>query len=103
MAVTRVDYIHKRTIRIVALMILLVWTASVIISLLPLLGWKDSDFNDRVNLQKQCMVRDNVQFRMQICTRGSAVKDFFFLPKPVTKSALTSPGDFEQIRMQISK
>ena len=53
---TQVHYIHSRTVRTVGGMILLIWLTSIVVSLAPLLGWKDSDFEDRVNVEKMCMV-----------------------------------------------
>ncbi len=49
-------YIHSRTVRTVGLMILLIWATSVLVSLLPTLGWKDTEFEERVNVHKMCLV-----------------------------------------------
>ena len=56
-AVTQVNYIHQRNIRTIGTMILLIWLTSVIVSLAPLMGWKDEDFLRRINEDKTCMVR----------------------------------------------
>ena len=56
-AVTQVNYIHQRNIRTIGTMILLIWATSVIVSLAPLMGWKDEDFLRRINEDKHCMVR----------------------------------------------
>ena len=37
-------------------MILMIWVTSIIVSLAPLFGWKDEDFEKRVNVDKMCMV-----------------------------------------------
>ena len=55
-AVTQVNYIHQRNIRTIGTMILLIWLTSVIVSLAPLMGWKDEDFLRRINEDKTCMV-----------------------------------------------
>ena len=56
-AVTQVNYIHQRNIRTIGTMIFLIWLTSVIVSLAPLMGWKDEDFLRRINEDKNCMVR----------------------------------------------
>ena len=57
-AVTQVNYIHQRNIRTIGTMILLIWLTSVIVSLAPLMGWKDEEFLIRIK-QGACMVRLN--------------------------------------------
>jgi hypothetical protein len=54
--VTHVHYIHNRTFRTIGGMIFFIWLTSVIVSLAPLFGWKDSDFETRVNVKKECIV-----------------------------------------------
>lgn len=44
-AVTRVDYIHNRPVRLIIAMIALSWGISTIISIPPLFGWKDASNN----------------------------------------------------------
>ena len=39
------------------MMILMIWSTSVIVSLLPLFGFQDSNFETRVNQEKMCLVR----------------------------------------------
>ena len=56
-AVTQVNYIHQRNFRTIGTMILLIWLTSVIVSLAPLMGWKDDNFLRRINEDKICMVR----------------------------------------------
>ena len=59
---TQVHYIHSRTVRTVGTMIVIVWGISVVVSLAPLFGWKDDDFEDRVNVKKICLVSINTFF-----------------------------------------
>ncbi|XP_046908341.2 5-hydroxytryptamine receptor isoform X2 [Dermatophagoides farinae] len=44
-AVTYVDYIHKRTSQRICWMIFAVWAVAAIVSIPPILGWKDPYFN----------------------------------------------------------
>ena len=55
-AVTQVNYIHQRNFRTIGTMILMIWLTSVIVSLAPLMGWKDEKFMERIEAGK-CMVR----------------------------------------------
>ena len=55
-AVTHAHYIHSRNTRTIGFMISLVWISSVVVSLAPLLGWKDANWAERVEAG-DCMVR----------------------------------------------
>ena len=57
-AVTQAHYIHSRNTRNICLMICLVWVISVVVSLAPLLGWKDGNWSERVEAG-DCMVREH--------------------------------------------
>lgn len=45
-------------------MIFLIWCISIIVSLAPLLGWKDPDFEDRVNVEKICIVSQDIGYQI---------------------------------------
>lgn len=62
-AVTNVDYIHSRTSGRVTVMIVLVWTVSIIVSLAPQFGWKDPEYMQRIEQQK-CMVSQDVAYQV---------------------------------------
>lgn len=62
-AVTNVDYMHSRTSRRVFMMIILVWVASVIVSLAPQFGWKDPEYLQRIE-QLKCMVSQDVGYQV---------------------------------------
>src|SRR5690606_5950603 len=47
-AVTTVDYIHRRKTKHVCTGIGLIWILSATVSLGPILGWKDDDFERRI-------------------------------------------------------
>ncbi|KAH9397017.1 G-protein coupled receptor [Tyrophagus putrescentiae] len=63
-AVTTVDYIHRRKAKHVCLGILLIWLFSGVISLGPMLGWKDADFEERIIHQKLCLVSQAMSYQV---------------------------------------
>lgn len=63
-AVTRVDYIYKRTRTRVNVMILLAWTVAALVSLLPMLGWKDEQFAHRVLFERKCLVSQQMYYQI---------------------------------------
>jgi len=63
-AVTQVHYIHSRTIKTIGTMIALIWGISITVSLAPLFGWKDPDFEKRVNTEKQCIVSQDLSYQI---------------------------------------
>jgi 5-hydroxytryptamine receptor 1 len=62
-AVTQVNYIHQRNIRTIGTMILLIWLTSVIVSLAPLMGWKDDGFLTRIK-EGACMISQDVAYQV---------------------------------------
>ena len=56
LTVTQVNYIYQRNLRSFGTKILLIWLASVIVSLAPLFGWKDADFLRIIKEEKRCRV-----------------------------------------------
>ncbi|KAH9408698.1 receptor [Tyrophagus putrescentiae] len=63
-AVTYVDYIHKRTPKRISFMIFMVWTVAVIVSIAPLVGWKDPDFQRRVINEKRCLISQDIGYQI---------------------------------------
>lgn len=63
-AVTQVHYIHSRTCRTIGTMIFLIWCISITVSLAPLFGWKDPNFEHRVNVDKICMVSQDIGYQI---------------------------------------
>ena len=45
-------------------MIGLIWGISITVSLAPLFGWKDPDFEKRVNTEKQCIVSQDLSYQI---------------------------------------
>ena len=63
-AVTNVDYVHQRNARHIGGMIATVWIVSAVISLAPILGWKDSDFDRRIEEEKRCLVSQDISYQI---------------------------------------
>lgn len=63
-AVTTVDYIHRRKGKHVCAGIGLIWVLSAVISLGPMLGWKDSDFENRIVDKKLCLVSQAMSYQV---------------------------------------
>lgn len=63
-AVTYVDYILNRTPKRILTMIFTVWTVAAIVSIAPLVGWKDPDFNLRVEQEKRCLISQDVGYQV---------------------------------------
>lgn len=45
-------------------MIFMIWCISIIVSLAPLFGWKDPQFEDRVNIDKVCLVSQDIGYQI---------------------------------------
>ncbi|XP_013781760.1 5-hydroxytryptamine receptor 2A-like [Limulus polyphemus] len=63
-AVTRVDYVRQRSSHRIGLMIFLVWGVAVIVSVAPVLGWKDADFLKRVQEERRCLVSQDLAYQI---------------------------------------
>ncbi|XP_053685636.1 5-hydroxytryptamine receptor-like [Sabethes cyaneus] len=63
-AVTDIDYAHQRTARRIGYMIIVIWTLSVLVSIAPLLGWKDPEWESRVYQDLQCIVSQDVGYQI---------------------------------------
>ena len=64
MAVTRINYIHSRNCRTIGSMIFSIWFISITVSLAPLFGWKDADYERRVNVDQQCIISQDVGYQV---------------------------------------
>lgn len=62
-AVTNIDYVHQRTGRRIGLMISIVWIFSFSVSIAPMLGWKDPDWNKRLD-DLECLVSQDVYYQI---------------------------------------
>ncbi|KAL1490753.1 hypothetical protein ABEB36_013399 [Hypothenemus hampei] len=72
-AVTNVEYIHHRTSKRIGMMIFIIWLVSFLVCIAPLLGWKDPQWNERIQ-HKQCLVSQDLYY--QIFATASS----FYLP-----------------------
>lgn len=63
-AVTDIDYAHQRTARRIGYMIIVIWTLSVLVSIAPLLGWKDPEWEARVYQDLQCIVSQDIGYQI---------------------------------------
>ena len=63
-AVTNIDYIHSRSSKSIGLLICAVWTVAVIISAAPILGWKDTDYFKRIEIEKKCLISQDVAYQV---------------------------------------
>lgn len=62
---TRVDYIRcQRNERRILAMILFVWAAACVISLAPVFGWKDAQFEWRITQAKECLISQDVGYQI---------------------------------------
>ncbi|GFV01824.1 5-hydroxytryptamine receptor [Trichonephila clavipes] len=63
-AVTNVDYARNRCKKRIYLAIFLVWTISFTVSIAPIFGWKDPDFNTRIEIEKRCLVSQDLGYQV---------------------------------------
>ncbi|RWS00174.1 5-hydroxytryptamine receptor-like protein [Dinothrombium tinctorium] len=63
-AITNINYIHNRSKRKIGFMILIAWLISSIVSLAPIFGWKDADFDYRVENEKICIYSQNTWYQI---------------------------------------
>lgn len=63
-SITDVAYTQKRTPQRIGIMILIVWIVSLVISIAPLLGWKDKEYETRVE-NHNCLISQDIVY--QIC------------------------------------
>ncbi|XP_016839857.1 5-hydroxytryptamine receptor isoform X1 [Nasonia vitripennis] len=73
-AVTNIDYIHHRTARRIGMMIAVVWAVAFLVCIAPLLGWKDPQWENRVVLDKSCIVSQDIYYQI------FATVSSFYLP-----------------------
>ena len=63
-AVTSIDYIQQRTVGRITLMIATVWLVSLLVSCFPLFGWKDDDWQKRIQIYQQCLISQDVGYQV---------------------------------------
>ncbi|GIY14669.1 5-hydroxytryptamine receptor [Caerostris extrusa] len=63
-AVTNVDYARNRCKKRIYTAIFLVWTISFTVSIAPIFGWKDPDFDTRIEIEKRCLVSQDLGYQI---------------------------------------
>ncbi|XP_013777810.1 5-hydroxytryptamine receptor 2A-like [Limulus polyphemus] len=63
-AVTRIDYVRQRNVRDISIMIFLVWVIALVISVAPIFGWKDPNFEERIFYQQKCLISQDVAYQI---------------------------------------
>jgi hypothetical protein len=64
-AVTSIDYIQQRTVGRITWMIATVWLVSLLVSCFPLFGWKDDDWQKRIQVYQQCLISQDVGYQVE--------------------------------------
>lgn len=62
-SITDVAYSQKRTPQRIGIMILVVWIVSLVTSIAPLFGWKDDDFEIRVE-KNHCLISQDIVYQI---------------------------------------
>jgi 5-hydroxytryptamine receptor 1 len=63
-SITDICYIQQRTPRRIASMLACVWIVSLLISLAPILGWKDERFRVRVEVDHVCLISQQISYQV---------------------------------------
>ncbi|KAG8195537.1 hypothetical protein JTE90_019525 [Oedothorax gibbosus] len=63
-AVTDIEYVARRSSKRVVSMIALIWGVALLVSIAPVLGWKDEDFLTRIQLEKRCLVSQDMGYQI---------------------------------------
>uniref|UniRef100_A0A0M3HYY4 G_PROTEIN_RECEP_F1_2 domain-containing protein n=1 Tax=Ascaris lumbricoides TaxID=6252 RepID=A0A0M3HYY4_ASCLU len=63
-SITDICYVQNRTPRRIFGMLGTTWIVSLLISLAPILGWKDRDFFDRVEKQRVCLISQQISYQV---------------------------------------
>uniref|UniRef100_A0A158Q6Y7 G_PROTEIN_RECEP_F1_2 domain-containing protein n=1 Tax=Elaeophora elaphi TaxID=1147741 RepID=A0A158Q6Y7_9BILA len=63
-SVTDVSYVQNRTPHRIFGMLGVIWLLSLLISLAPMFGWKDSDFYRRVMEQHVCLISQQISYQV---------------------------------------
>ncbi|RWS02864.1 5-hydroxytryptamine receptor 2A-like protein [Dinothrombium tinctorium] len=63
-SVTNVDYIHKRSPFRILTLIAFTWIVAIIVSIPPIFGWKDDNFEHRVLIAKLCIPSQHIGYQI---------------------------------------
>jgi len=62
-AVTDIDYAHQRTAQRIGIMIVILWILSFLVSIAPMFGWKDPEWDKRLE-NYECLVSQDVSYQI---------------------------------------
>lgn len=62
-SITDVTYMQKRTRKRILVMITIVWIVSLVISVAPVLGWKDDGYHQRV-ASRECLISQDIAYQL---------------------------------------
>ncbi|CAH1707189.1 unnamed protein product [Chironomus riparius] len=62
-AVTDIDYAHQRTAKRIGIMIVILWILSFLVSIAPMFGWKDPEWDKRLE-NYECLVSQDVGYQI---------------------------------------
>ena len=62
-AVTDIDYAHQRTAKRIGIMIVILWILSFLVSIAPMLGWKDPEWDKRLE-NYECLVSQDIGYQV---------------------------------------
>lgn len=60
---TNIDYAHQRTGQRIGIMIVILWILSFLVSIAPMLGWKDPDWDKRLE-NYECLVSQDIGYQI---------------------------------------
>uniref|UniRef100_A0A914UYT0 G-protein coupled receptors family 1 profile domain-containing protein n=1 Tax=Plectus sambesii TaxID=2011161 RepID=A0A914UYT0_9BILA len=63
-SITDIGYMQNRTPKRIFIMISIVWVVSLLISVAPIFGWKDSRFEHRVNVEHICLISQELSYQV---------------------------------------
>ena len=60
---TNIDYAHQRTGQRIGIMIVILWILSFLVSIAPMLGWKDPEWDKRLE-NYECLVSQDIYYQI---------------------------------------
>ncbi|XP_053203942.1 5-hydroxytryptamine receptor-like [Panonychus citri] len=63
-AVNSVTYMHSRSPTKICSIIISVWSVALIVSIGPILGWKDPEYEKRVSIEKRCLISQHMGYQI---------------------------------------
>lgn len=76
-SITDITYMQKRTPKRILIMIMIVWVVSLVISVAPVLGWKDNGYYQRV-ANRECLISQHIAYQL-FSTTAAFYGPLFFI------------------------